>query len=255
MNRLRQGGSARISFFSFQDIITSVTGILILVTLMLSFSMQSGEAEQTPESQFRAQTERLRELERQNEEIQRHRIEASSLPDPAELQSQMEALRRQQAQLHEQREQSDTSLEAVLNRVSKNKTVSELQSESTTLAAQLKSMQEKLAREKTNSNVVFIVPDSERQRMQKQPMAIVVNADKAAAQRLDGAEKQEIPISSPTAIAPLLARLNPQRDLVIFYFRPSGAKWFDGFRDLSRRAGFEIGYDAVEEQRPVVFTP
>ena len=39
-SRFRTNIGTRISFFSFQDIITSVTGILILVTLILTLYLE-----------------------------------------------------------------------------------------------------------------------------------------------------------------------------------------------------------------------
>ena len=43
MSQLRSVPQAKINFLFFQDIITSVMGILILITLMLSLSLNSGD--------------------------------------------------------------------------------------------------------------------------------------------------------------------------------------------------------------------
>src|SRR5688572_7433008 len=119
MNRLRTGGNARISFFSFQDIITSVTGILILVTLMLSFSVTT--AEDAPSEEQRMQTARVRlgQIEAENERLQQRRLEAATLPDRTQLQAQIEALKREQAEVQKQREQVEATLAAARERVEK----------------------------------------------------------------------------------------------------------------------------------------
>ena len=46
-SRLRSLGLTRISFFAFQDIITSVSGILILITLILSTDLEQPQEGQS----------------------------------------------------------------------------------------------------------------------------------------------------------------------------------------------------------------
>jgi hypothetical protein len=241
MSRLRNGGRGHVSFFSFQDIITSVTGILILVTLIMTFSLRTGDAEQSPEVQLQKETQRLREIEQQNEQLQQRRIEAAKLPDATVIESQVEALRREQQQAEEQRKKSESTTESLKSRLGQSKTVAQLKEESAMLAEKLRGLQDKLAAERTNQSVVLVLPEAERLRTQKQPMVVVVGDVRAGAQRLNGAEKHDIAIDSASSLGPLLTRLNPQRDLVVFYFRPSGAKWLGPSRDAARRAGFEVG--------------
>jgi hypothetical protein len=254
MNRLRQGNTARISFFSFQDIITSVTGILILVTLMLSFSMQTTEStEAQPESRLRAERERLREIEQQNQTLQQWRIEASTLPDASQLQTQLAALRRETEQLDAQRKQSETTLQSLRERAAKSPNITELRAEIKNLDARIQDLQSKIAHERTNQNVLYIVPDADAQRAKKKPAIFVVSGNELRAQRLDGSEMRSYPIAFRESLAPALRHFKPEQDFIVFYFRPSGAKWFDAFRDTARAAGFEVGYDALEEDKEIIF--
>jgi hypothetical protein len=62
-NKLRQT-SARVSFFAFQDMITTVTGVLIIVMLLLSMEVTQ-RAEASPDPARRAAAEQLREAQRQ----------------------------------------------------------------------------------------------------------------------------------------------------------------------------------------------
>lgn len=255
MSRLRQRGMARISFFSFQDIITSVTGILILVTLMLSFSVQTAEPSEDQQRETRLQTERerLAQIERENEAIQRRRLEAETLPDPTQARATLEAMRKEGRQVSDQLQRSEAALRELQAQAERQKPVAELRNELAQVDENLHALQEKLAREKTNSNVVFIIPDAETRRSSKQPVAIVVNETKAAAQRLNGAEARETTLESVESASALLARYNAERDFLVFYFRPSGVKWFDAFRAAARRIGFEMGYDALEENKQIIF--
>ena len=62
-NRLRQS-SARVSFFAFQDMITTVTGVLIIVMLLLSMEVTQ-RVEASPDPARRAVAEQLNEARRQ----------------------------------------------------------------------------------------------------------------------------------------------------------------------------------------------
>jgi hypothetical protein len=259
MNRLRTGGNARISFFSFQDIITSVTGILILVTLMLSFSVTTAEDAPSEEQRIESARSRLKQIEAENERLQQRRLEAAALPDPAQTRTQVETLKQEQAELEKQREQLQAKLAAARERLEKQATqkeesAAELRGKIAALEPQLEELREKASRAKTNVNVVYIVPDAQARQNPKAPVAMIVSGERLRAQRLNGADVFETQISSAYSLASALARHNPERDFVVFYFRPSGVKWFDAFREMARQRGFEVGYDAVEEQKEVIFS-
>ena len=150
------------------------------------------------------------------------------------------------------------ALAAARERVEKlgdqKETTTELREKIAKLEPQLEELRQKAIRAKTNVNVVYIVPDAQARQNPKAPVAIIVSGEKLRAQRLNGAEVFETQISSVDSLGTALARHNPERDFVVFYFRPSGVKWFEQFRELARQRGFEVGYDAVEEQKEVVFS-
>ena len=254
MNRLRQGGGVRISFFSFQDIITSVTGILILVTLMMSFSLKMDEEpeEKRVQKQLQEERERLAAVERENAAAQQRRIEATTLPDPAQTQTQVESLRREEELLKKQRERSEESLMLLRERIAKVAPTDAARRELASLEKRVDDLRAQLAKEKANTNVLLLIPDPEAQRAQKRPVAMIVSGETLRTQRIGG-DAQEIAIRSGESLRPVLRRFDQAREFVVFYFRPSGAKWFDAFRNEARTAGFEVGYDAVEENKEIVF--
>jgi hypothetical protein len=259
VNRLRTGGNARISFFSFQDIITSVTGILILVTLMLSFNVTTAEAPSSEQQQLQSAREHLTQIEAENERLQQRRREAATLPDHTQLQAQIETLRREQTELEAQRQQLEATLASARERIAKQTAVTrtstaDLRQQLQSIEQQLAELRPKATHASANVNVIHIIPDAEARRSPKSPVAIIVSATQLHSERLNGSEVYEAPIDAANSLQPLLARHSPERDYLIFYFRPSGAKWFEQFRALARQRGFEVGYDAVEEQKELIFS-
>jgi len=259
MNRLRRGGNARISFFSFQDIITSVTGILILITLILSFSLRTGDPQETEETRLARELQEMRErlggIESENQQLQRRRLEAATLPDPRQLQSEVAALREEQSAIEKQKKQSEATLASArqqLERVlEQRKAAEQSRAEIDSTEVKIEELKQNLARARTNATVILALPDSEAQRSQKTPFAIVVDGERIRGQRLDGRQAVE---AAAASLSSALQAFDPDRDLLVFFFRPSGVKWFESYRTAARHAGFEIGYDAVEEHKQVVFT-
>src|SRR3954463_12899518 len=106
MNNFRTVREARINFLFFQDIITCVMGILILVTLMLSLSLDtSGDA--TPEQQQLASEltqakELLAQAQQQNQSLEQKALRLTSLPDPPALLAEVALLERETKQSAEQ---------------------------------------------------------------------------------------------------------------------------------------------------------
>src|SRR5947208_15381112 len=99
MNSLRTVHEAKINFIFFQDIITCVLGILILVTLMLSLSLDTGEAatpeEEQLQNQLRQPKENLAQIEQQNRSTEEKQLLLGSLPDPTTLETELALLKRQ----------------------------------------------------------------------------------------------------------------------------------------------------------------
>src|SRR5689334_20835060 len=127
MNPLRTVQQAKINFLFFQDIITSVMGILILVTLMLSLSIRSGEFGATRDTPFQTELtaikDRLAQIESQNQTAQQAILESAALPDAAALAAQTDAMRRQMAQLEGEQRRSEESMNRVQRSAADNASV------------------------------------------------------------------------------------------------------------------------------------
>jgi hypothetical protein len=262
MSQLRTVREARINFIFFQDIITCVMGILILVTLMLSLSLGGDEAgtpeEQKIESELRQTKEALTQIEDQNRSAEYKALQLASLPDRAALETQLAILKRVAAQSSEQLRESQNAAAALKAQqervVGQAQQATNIEKEIATLQQQLDSTRAELLAARANTNSVYIIPAPEAQDAKRQPVAIIVSGNKMQIRRLSGGAPQEHAIiSGATDLRPILATLDPAREYVVFYFRPSGARWFVEFRQLARSLGFAVGYDAIEEQQQLVF--
>jgi len=181
-NKLRNK-TARVSFFAFQDMITAVTGVLMVVMLMLSL-----------------------DLTRQ------------------------------------------ASSPGAVNRTNLRQAVEQARD-------QLESRQETLAQIKlqltAQMNRLFVIPEQDRSG--KEVVLVVLSATNGSVTHLGQNQPLEFQVvGGHTGFKQVLETCNPAHDRLVFYVRPSGIAHFEVCRDLAKKRGFSIGYDAAEENRQYV---
>lgn len=107
---------------------------------------------------------------------------------------------------------------------------------------------------KKEANKLWLIPSTKGNN--KEPLLITVSAGGIVLNRFNRPEdKQEF--NSSKAIGGLkreMAGMNPAKDYIIFYIRPSGVKLFKSCREITDRSRFQIGFDAVEENTELIFT-
>ena len=263
MNNFRQVREAKINFLFFQDIITCVMGILILVTLMLSLSLNTGEAasaeEQPLQTELRQLKQHLTETEQQNRAIEQQALRLASLPDRPALETELAILKREADQSSNQLHQSEQATAAL--KAQQQSAILERQN-ATNLQRAIAALEQQLAAARNTlrqTNALYVVPADDA-RESREPVAFIVSSNKIQIRRFNdnntntaNATRDRV-ISSAEDLRPLLATLNPSREYVVFYFRPSGVKWFEPFRSLARELGFAVGYDAIEENKHLIFS-
>ena len=100
-SRLRTESKARISFFAFQDIIASVTGVMILVTLIMASHLETATDAVTDETtvisqrRLAALLEEQTRLELDSRTLTESLAVAQTQPDAAKLQEDVAALNTQ----------------------------------------------------------------------------------------------------------------------------------------------------------------
>lgn len=165
--------------------ITTVTGVLIIVMLLLSMEVT-------------------------------HRVEAS--PDPARksLAEQLQEARRQ-------------------------------------LAANLELLHQRQADVSALASRIFVLPQPDPSG--KQPVLIVLSATNGCVSRLGETNLTQFSLGpSAAGFEAALAACNPTRERLVFYVRPSAVEQFNACRQTARQLGFDVGYDAAEEDRQYVLT-
>lgn len=265
-----------VSFFSLQDIIISVTGVLIIVLLLLALDLDSSVRDSFRESITR--DELKAKLAALIEQIARARQEATSEEESilvpadrlkaleAELQDLKEAKKNredflasiegsQEAQLT--REQIEVTLEQAKAKAAE---AQEIEAAAESAEEQLKKATDSLRQVEARvlemqnmSNQLWLIPESAT--TTKEPVLVIVSKDELKMARLSrpGEERLESTSNLLKSIDTLLDGLSPATHYVVFFFRPSGITHFARITDAAKGNGYEIGYDAVEEDFVVSF--
>jgi len=281
-SRFQRGKTGAISpFFAFQDIITSAMAVLIAIIMLLALYMGGSASREAEEREAAALAAKLKSvldrLSATQEEIRTARESTSDeKADPALIQGQIQILRRElnavrgDAQSREKealdiRDEDVTRemrIELNRKRATNAKAATELKKVETESALSLQEMESleasvkireaALLNEQSQRNELWVVPD--RSASGKEPVLVVVSGSQAAFHRFDNPEKQILDGAKVTdGFAEALRRYSPRNQYIVFYFKPSGAGHFKQLTREARQAGFEIGYDAINEEVTVNF--
>jgi hypothetical protein len=280
-SRLRSGIGTRISFFAFHDIITSVTGILILITLILSLYLNSTlpvSAEQEQQKQkLSATLEDLRRVSVETELRQTNLTLLATAPSAGRLQAEIGELEgrlagqsnrlaalRQSAS--EEQRKADFRAEKLglsgererAGRIQQE--IAELRETNNVEVAEALKLQEQQQRLQTaiqqvqSEHRLWLLPETGN--FGKKPVLVTVSGTKLTSERFsEPASRKEFPAATARqGLEQGLAQWHRDRDYIVFYVRPSGIDAFIELSDVVRLAGFQIGFDAVEEDRQIIFS-
>ncbi|MEN3940079.1 hypothetical protein WJU23_02215 [Prosthecobacter sp. SYSU 5D2] len=252
-------------FFAFQDIITGTTGFLIMIAVFLALNLDDsptlsteGDAPDLRESELADLAARIAVLKEEVKGLQTAPVE-----DEASLQRSIEALKASILRLtsatpsSEEETSTKFDLEAKIERqklLTKIENLKRSQAESTrrvadaavqlAAAEQLeKDAQAQLIQTRERRNVMKVLP--ERSDTGKEPVIVMVKQVPWLIQRFDRGD-----VHTAYSIQDLLANLkplSPQTHYLVFFFKPSGAAHFESITNRARQAGYEIGYDLIQE--------
>lgn len=280
-SRLRSNSGLRISFFSFQDIVTSVTGILILVTLILTLYLDQSPPVSAEDIDRQHKIARLSaQLAATIELSQRAqaRLALLDLAPPIErLQSEIQTLQQQLTQFtnqhlqlqkiigQHQREALQQAEESGLSELrdqlaQAHQKIQVQQRSNDALFLELRSCQTNLLRItnqlgqlQQTAHQMWLIPESTPGG--KQPLLVTVSARGLTCERFNqpGGKLEFAAPQAETSFSSSLMRWNRDRDYVVFYVRPSGIELFRRCAELAKNQGFQIGFDALEEDRQILF--
>ena len=278
MKRRFRSGTGSISFFAFQDIITAVTGIMVLIALLMALQITSGQPSRPPVDPQLTKT--LAELSARRDEIHGSvesirataKSAASGSDDAAasieNIEDMIRELNRESARLVQDADSVTTSNPSPVDVEGVRRSNQEARSAiikaeelNRRLAADITDLEKKVDKAQTaaleaasNKSDVWLTPD--RSDTSKEPVIVSVMPNVITAQRLDAGEESKVDRTSNTEknLSDLLEGTKPTDQFLVFYFKPSTLAGFDDVIRAAKSFGYEVGYDIVEEEGVVRFT-
>lgn len=274
----------RISFFAFQDIIASVTGVLILVTLILASHLEritDSESVEAPEALQRHLAALLKEqteLELQSRVLTDSLALAQAQPDVAKLNLDIAKLntriKEEQQRLDSAKTQSERQRQASIQRDATlgltglrnelEKTRSDILAiadnartaltERQKLEKELKNAETILLKIKSQTGQMWLIPDEKA--TSKEPILAIVSREGLTLERFDKPESRRVFSSAESfsGFSRFLETNNATSQYVVFYLRPSGIALFNQVSERAKEKHFEIGFDALDESTQIHFT-
>jgi hypothetical protein len=259
MARRRKVGAA-ISLFAFQDIITSVSAILIFVTLLMTLDLldrrpDGGDAAQAAADDLRsaiAETTARRDALRARSRQVQQKLHALTDASPDDLRRKAELAEAEAADLDGQVRRLAGRVEQAGRRVEQAEArVGEAEDRRRELAAleeEAESLDGQVADEADGNRVYYNVVGG-------RPRAgwlVEVSRDRIAAAPLD---REARPVvfdrGRSSGCAEFLAWVAGRGDYLLLAVRPGGGERFDAIADTLRASGHPFGYDPIAEDQEV----
>ncbi|HTI99925.1 MAG TPA: hypothetical protein VL527_13675, partial [Dongiaceae bacterium] len=275
-SRLRSLNSTKISFFAFQDIITSVSGILILVTLILATeldrpaSRNGQDADPELEAKLAEILQQQAETDARNQKLQTLLTAAETAPAAEKLEADILRLR---TQLAEEKSKSTavaaqlaanqaaiTARDQALGLTALKTQIKHILEEADKLAGEearvradmdrmeqrVAGVESRLLKLRAREGQLWLLPD--KSSTTKEPILATIGGAGAKVERFDRPDQSQA-FDSATAASDFeayLATAKPLNQYIVFLVRPSGIELFDRLVKLAREKGFEVGFDALE---------
>ncbi len=242
--RSRRGQEAPVSFFSFQDIITAISGIMIFLVLMmaLELTLLDHAASPLPKS---APREPRHELFASRV---RKSVEKGSLPvrDMREAAAAFTRLLREQQSITNQTAELATAI------ARDQRSIARLAEQQKALLSNMEAIRrERAALRKATELTLIPERDSD-----KQPIVVECSGDRIRAARIDHRDMVrafDTDDKGKSAFIRYAAARSDAQEYFLFMIKPSGVDYAMSLIQLMRNKGFDAGYDALEEQLAIRF--
>lgn len=256
MSRRQRGTGAPISLFSFQDLITSLSGILILLVLLMAVEIavrgvtsKHGAQDDLERTRrlvgLRAKAETLRNRFRVMQAAQQN----SGANDP--LATAQESIRAElkYETLHNDSDKSSDAIRALekkLERVRQEEKIVREKSES--LSAELEKLRSAQALALTRRKM-FVIPEAGSP---KTALIVECSGNSARAGYIDRAVAPTTFTADESlndSFGKYIENLSSSSEYIVFMIKPSGVKVFKNLILIARAHEFDVGYDALEEDQ------
>jgi hypothetical protein len=275
---------SKVTFFAFADIITAVSGMLVFIALLLATDL-GRPAQDAPHNADREAQQHLDETLRQqletvaqNQRLRELLAAAETAPAVEKIEADIERLRselasqqQKQSALVSEIAKSDYALQerdktlgltdlkrTVENTVQDGEAIArreaEVRPEMDSLEQQVASAQARLLKLQAREGKIWLIPDQAA--TTKEPILVTVAGTGAVAEAFDHPEKRQQwdATHAQSSLEAYLRNAKPLDQYVVFLVRPSGIPLFQKLLKSTRTDGFEVGYDALEEDREVHFS-
>lgn len=274
-------GKARKSgMISFQDIIMAVTGILIVIALLLALEIDrhpneivivgiSGDADVPTSSQAEV-SEVLDKLVSAETKLEQLRAAELSMKSESELEASIIRLEEEVRRLMSNSTRSevtagDTNEDLVAKGVAIARARSEIEElrkrldEATTvvngespllreLEMKVRQAESAVAAARLKGVKIRLVP--EQSDTTKEPIIVDLSRTRALVMRFDN--PAPITAENLPEFYRIIDRFKPNNQYFVIFVRPSGATRFEQIRQAIVNSGYEVGYDAIEEDTEIL---
>lgn len=275
-------GSNGVSFFAFQDVIMSVTGVVIVIALLLALQIDKVRIPGSPDDPSSLSTDaettlassgKLQELEielaelknklaqllvaaRKGETTEEIQAEVAGLEERIERQIQLRNSKNinnsPAVEVNSERHKEAVRIEALkvaigrcllkLNEITPGN--KELSKRLRALEMKVKQVESTVLKVREKERDLVLIP--ELNDTTKEPIIVDVSRTGLEILRID--KGAILRLTSSKNFSAYFKRLKTTDHYFVFFLRPSGISRFEGLRKVARQAGFEVGYDAIEEK-------
>ena len=246
-----------MSLFSFQDIITATTGILILLTLVLALSviMQGGESETTTEfadsSQVFQRDNLLLDV-KQLSELVLELNQASSMwieLTPSELKTKIKTADSKKERLARNIQEKKSSIENLNERlaeINRLKNSEDVNSKIEKIKQNISEVENKITDLKSTNRVVYNFRNSTRT-----PWLVEISEFKIIASKISSKDKPK-QFKSPEAFNKFSKTLDVSEKYFVLFVKPSGQVNYDVIYHYLNQENCDIGTEVVGENQTIV---
>ncbi len=232
MGTRRRSNDAPITLFSFQDIITSLSGIMILLVLLLV--MKAGQPTQTTPPPPGA-ADRRAEIENLRSQL-------------AQLQAMVKAERdAQTAKLLKNRQKSlEARIDDLLKKlIPLREQDDRLAAENTSNTAALAILRKEIKNKQETDNIRFLAGQGS-----KDPVLIVCSGVAFQCASLSSATGPKVFSADMGAnlMRHIEQNIDPTRQCLVFMLKPSSVNYASSLIRKMQDAGYDVGWDALEEE-------
>jgi len=265
------------------DTITAVTAMLILVSLIMTLYMGgspliTADASKAKSARIEDTLGELGRITAKNQTLRQLLDTANTAPaskrlavDVASLQSLISSQSSNLDQLHERMvrqvelarktadqlgrgEEQERIEETKRQTEAERETNQLLRVELDDVTKRTTELDAKIEKTRRDRSKLWLLPEADGSG--KRPLLVSVSGTNLVCERFNETRNRKIfPAADVERLfTGLLRELQPSRDYLVFYIRPSGIAQFQRLSTLAKGAGFTVGYDAIEEDRQILFS-